>query len=307
MSSILDALKKLERERRREEAARHSSPVLEPDEPRVRRRPPLVALAGAGALGAALGLAFALWTGSPRQDEVEAPGQPTQYAPAKPSEVSSLPSRETRHVPPQAELGKAGGGPTAAPAEEVGLGPSAKRRLNLAYERRRKRLQEKAQAPENPGPGASDSPGPGRAAQDRLAALQEAENAVESAPQARPAPPGPSPEADLEAEPARGETSPDSATPVQTGDSAAQEPTQEGAEKVVDTGRSPPGVPKVVLGLLQWSPEPSRRFAFISVDGSPYQKLREGEAARGLAITSIDKDSVTFRYESTRFVIRARH
>jgi len=61
------------------------------------------------------------------------------------------------------------------------------------------------------------------------------------------------------------------------------------------------------LGLLQWSPEPSRRFAFISVDGSPYQKLREGEAARGLAITSIDKDSVTFKYESTRFVIRARH
>jgi len=79
------------------------------------------------------------------------------------------------------------------------------------------------------------------------------------------------------------------------------------AETLVDTGRSPPGAPKVALSFLQWSADPARRFAFISIDGQPSQRVREGESAAGMTIAAITPNGVQFKREGTSFVIRPRH
>jgi hypothetical protein len=95
-------------------------------------------------------------------------------------------------------------------------------------------------------------------------------------------------------------------------DEAALEPEPEpepetSPETLVDTGRSPPGAPKVALSFLQWSTDPSRRFAFISIDGAPSQRIREGEVAAGLTVAAITPTGVQFKREGTIFVIRPRH
>ena len=59
------------------------------------------------------------------------------------------------------------------------------------------------------------------------------------------------------------------------------------AESLFDTGRSPPGAPKVALSFLQWSADPARRFAFISVDGAPSQRVHEGEVTSGMTVAAI--------------------
>jgi hypothetical protein len=79
------------------------------------------------------------------------------------------------------------------------------------------------------------------------------------------------------------------------------------AETLVDTGRSPPGAPKVALSFLQWSVDPARRFAFVSIDGQPSQRVREGEVAAGLTVAAITKTGVQFKREGTTFTIRPRH
>lgn len=79
------------------------------------------------------------------------------------------------------------------------------------------------------------------------------------------------------------------------------------AETLVDTGRSPPGAPKVALSFLQWSPDPARRFAFISIDGAPSQRVREGEVAAGLTVAAITPTGVQFKRDGSAFVIRPRH
>jgi len=79
------------------------------------------------------------------------------------------------------------------------------------------------------------------------------------------------------------------------------------AETIIDTGRSPPNNPKVTLSFLQWSADPARRFAFISVDGAPSQRIREGEVAGGLTVAAITKTGVQFKRDNTSFMIRPRH
>jgi hypothetical protein len=79
------------------------------------------------------------------------------------------------------------------------------------------------------------------------------------------------------------------------------------AETLFDTGRSPPGAPKVALSFLQWSNDPARRFAFISIDGAPTQRVHEGEVAAGLTVAAITPTGVQFKREGTTFVIRPRH
>lgn len=99
---------------------------------------------------------------------------------------------------------------------------------------------------------------------------------------------------------------------VPTAEDAAVEPEGEpepetSPETLVDTGRSPPGAPKVALSFLQWSTDPARRFAFISIDGAPTQRIREGEVAAGLTVAAITPTGVQFKREGTVFVIRPRH
>ena len=78
-------------------------------------------------------------------------------------------------------------------------------------------------------------------------------------------------------------------------------------EALVDTGRSPPGAPKVALSFLQWSADPAKRFAFISVDGGAAQRVREGEVTSGMTVAAITPTGIQFKREGTTFVIRPRH
>ena len=74
-----------------------------------------------------------------------------------------------------------------------------------------------------------------------------------------------------------------------------------------DTGRSPPGSPRVSLTFLQWSSDPDRRFAFISIDGAPSQRVREGDSANGMTVSQITQNGVQFQREGQLFMIRPRH
>lgn len=76
---------------------------------------------------------------------------------------------------------------------------------------------------------------------------------------------------------------------------------------VIDTGRSPPGTPRVSLTFLQWSADPERRFAFVSIDGAPAQRVREGDTTSGMTVAQITPTGVQFRRESQLFMIRPRH
>jgi hypothetical protein len=63
----------------------------------------------------------------------------------------------------------------------------------------------------------------------------------------------------------------------------------------------------VALTFLQWSADPARRFAFVSVDGAPAQRLREGDTTSGLTVAEILPSGVQFKREGQIFVIRPRH
>jgi hypothetical protein len=78
-------------------------------------------------------------------------------------------------------------------------------------------------------------------------------------------------------------------------------------EAAIDTGRSPPGLPRVALTFLQWSADPSRRFAFVSIDGAPSQRVREGDTAGGMTVAEITPVGIQFRQEGKVFTIRPRH
>jgi hypothetical protein len=75
----------------------------------------------------------------------------------------------------------------------------------------------------------------------------------------------------------------------------------------IDTGRSPPGTPRVSLTFLQWSSDPDRRFAFVSIDGAPAQRVREGDTTSGMTVAQITPTGVQFKRESQLFMIRPRH
>jgi hypothetical protein len=63
----------------------------------------------------------------------------------------------------------------------------------------------------------------------------------------------------------------------------------------------------VALTFLQWSADPQRRFALISIDGTPTQRVREGDSASGLTVTEITPTGVQFKREGQVFMIRPRH
>jgi hypothetical protein len=79
------------------------------------------------------------------------------------------------------------------------------------------------------------------------------------------------------------------------------------ADVLIDTGRSPPGAPRVALSFLQWSPDPARRFAFVSIDGAPTQRVREGDTAGSLTVALITPNGIQFKQDGKLFTIRPRH
>ncbi len=60
------------------------------------------------------------------------------------------------------------------------------------------------------------------------------------------------------------------------------------------------------VSFLQWSPESARRKAFVRVGGSPLTLVHEGDAIGGYTVAEIRPNSVALRSGTTRFQIRVR-
>lgn len=60
------------------------------------------------------------------------------------------------------------------------------------------------------------------------------------------------------------------------------------------------------ISFLQWSPESARRKAFVRVGGSPLTLVHEGDAIGGYTVVEIRPDAVALRSDTTRFQIRVR-
>jgi hypothetical protein len=69
--------------------------------------------------------------------------------------------------------------------------------------------------------------------------------------------------------------------------------------------RAPGGAPQVAINILQWSAEPGRRFAFVSVDGGNMTQVREGDHIGGLTIKHIHQQMIEFGFNDSTFLLRA--
>jgi hypothetical protein len=299
MSTILDALKKVEGERPqspREQLLHVPSPGT------TRRRPiSITTIVACAALGFAAGIGFALWRNAPPLDidELAGPSPPpsdvvTASRPAGLQDAVGAPAAGAAPKPAAAappdrgiadgpgdqaavdqhpELGTRPAPPPRAPAAGVGLADSVLEPSPFTL----------------PRPG---SPAPG------------AEAHVARAPSAPPVVPAPPPPADVAPAP---DAMAALAPTVPQGPIATEPEPPPAPPTVIDTGRSPPGAPRVALSFLQWSPDPTRRFALISIDGAPSQRVREGDTAAGLTVAQITPGGVQFKHEANLFTIRPRH
>jgi hypothetical protein len=69
--------------------------------------------------------------------------------------------------------------------------------------------------------------------------------------------------------------------------------------------RAPGGAPQVAINILQWSAEPARRFAFVSVDGGNMTQVREGDHIGGLTVKHIHQQMIEFGFNDSTFLLRA--
>ena len=321
MSTILDALKKVERER---ESSRDR--VVHPEDPLPRqRRVPLVVIVACAALGFAAGIGLALWRSEAPvevallEPEVDAPAGVGEdihpAAPAPPPAAGEAPpvgaaGPEAAPLAGALPNGGTSAGEPPAPATEVSPPVAPAEPPNVA---------DAAPAAE-PAPVRPDARPAARAAAGESALEPPPFSSGAGARVPRAADPAarPAPDSALEADPAeRLAAVPPVDVPVETADPELEEPFLDtldlepeavpSPEVVIDTGRSPPGTPRVALSFLQWSQDPGRRFAFISVDGGPAQRVQEGDTMGGLTVAQILPGAVQLRGSGTSFVIRPRH
>lgn len=139
----------------------------------------------------------------------------------------------------------------------------------------------------------------------RVAAARPTTSPAAAAPSAPAGAPPPPPAAVPSGAPApAGEPSPDAVAAV------AAEPTTTtvalGPPKKEGLRRPPSGAPQVRINILQWSSDPRRRFAYMSIDGNPAMtQVREGESYQGLTVKRIFPEQVEFAHQGSIFVLRA--
>ena len=324
MSTILDALRKVERERESS-----PGPALEtpPTAPEVRRRRnfPVTAIILCALIGFGGGAVLSWWL--PEEPQVDLAALPVSPPPPEIS-VPRAPLATKPLAPAQAEA------PTGA-AQNLASRPAAAEAPRPEPPREAPAAAIVAAAPPEPAAAEASQPVPlQRGPDEALAALDKHGSALEPSPFGAPretvreiAPPGEAPtvappvgvrdeggvpsgnvaDRGLAAVAPTSPVVPDAPQVEAVPDLEPEPEPETPAETLVDTGRSPPGAPKVALSFLQWSAEPARRFAFISIDGAPTQRVREGEIAAGLTVAAITPTGVQFKREGTIFVIRPRH
>ena len=273
MSSILDALEKLERTR---------PPTMEPVPvvvPPPRRTRVIVLIGSAFAAGAVLALGLlrsrpavtpevvppALGAPEAKQPAVEPVATPP--APAAPGQEAIPPKPEPVSAPPPPQ-------PAAPPQPDAAAPPAATATPAVAT------------AP------AADAPHP--PAPEVLAAARPVPppSPAEPRPWAQPAaPPSPPPPPPPEiAAPPRG-------APVPT--YAHLEPPA--------VRRPPAGAPAVRLSFLLYSPAPGRRTVALAIENHGLETLHEGETSNdGVEVVRILPDRVELGWNGERFTVRAR-
>lgn len=319
MSTILDALKKVERGR---ESPREQLLHLS-DETPGRRRAPALLVATCAVVGFAGGIGLALWRNGSTVD-VAVPDltpPPAIDVPRAPDAGHARVARNdgapegmedeprAAEEPRVAEIAPAvpAAGVAPAPAQPGAAEPETSAAVPAVV----------AAAPVTP-PESALEPSPFTASRS---GLPPAEDGTQAAPVRKPAPRAEAPAVTGAPAPlAPPQAPPDVADEADQGEvlaalppTAVEPPLAAEGEppplppSIFDTGRSPPGLPKVTLSFLQWSEDPARRFVFISIDGGPTQRLREGDNSGGLTVAQITPTGVRFRHEDKVFVIRPRH
>lgn len=282
MSTILDALRKVERDR--DPATEPASDASSLATAAHRRRFPVIAIVLCAALGFAGGAISSWFTSERAIDVAELPVPPP---------------------PPDIDVPLA---PTLAQPEELVAPPPAV--VTGVDKVEAPKVDAAAASPEAPVVAAIDresalEPSPFGTARENVPANAAVAPDSESPgqPASADSPAQPSSDRELAA------LTPETAPAEPHADIVPEEEPEPEAppETLFDTGRSPPGAPKVALSFLQWSSDPARRFAFISIDGAPTQRVHEGEVTAGLTVTAIMPTGVQFKREGTIFVIRPRH
>jgi hypothetical protein len=318
MSTILDALKKVERERESpREQLRHAP---EP-EPKHRRRVSTTTILVCALLGFGVGAGIALWRSAPPPEELARPAAPSAVAPAPGAAVAR------DEVPADAgEAALEGARPEVPePAGATAVGQPATKPERVA-----KRPHRPSGVASRPQVAAAAPPAPADVIADN-SALEPSPFKASSKPEAgtavaASAPPSAEPlagrldqrlaalpeVAEPEAEPATGTiddlgSEPKADLPANVAALPEEAEPAPGPPTIIDTGRSPPGAPRVTLSFLQWSAEPGRRFAFISIDGAPSQRVQEGDTAGGVSVARITPTGVELKHEDKVFIIRPRH
>lgn len=96
-------------------------------------------------------------------------------------------------------------------------------------------------------------------------------------------------------------------TPQEEDDVAAGTPSALVEEGDAEGGgeTSPPPTPASV-SFLQWSPEPEKRMAFIKVGDKPTTLAHEGDVVNGVTVVKIRKGAVELRSGESRWTLKAR-
>ena len=320
MSTILDALRKVEREREPGADAALEGATVSP-EARRRRPFPLVAVAICAVIGFSAGALLSWW--NPGKAPVEVASLPAPPPPA--IDVPRVPAGAQAKAPAakSAEVAESEAGAmkgdVAASIPVVAASPVDSARHAAAT----------APSPAAAVPAPDGEPKAPTEGSETVVAAIEQGSALEPSPFAPvrgtgregagtaakkpsepPAPAVKAAEPDLDelaaVAPPAAQAPPAADAEAELEPSAEPEP-EASPETIFDTGRSPPGAPKVALSFLQWSSDPARRFAFVSIDGAPSQRVHEGEVASGLTVAAITPTGVQFKREGTIFVIRPRH
>jgi len=291
VSSILDALEKLER-------SRPPTPDGSPPAPHPPRRRQTVTLVGtACAIGAAAALVLFLRPAGHAPvvpPPVAAPVVPPPVAaPAVPPPVATpvVPSPAAHEPVAAAGTQPAPSEPTARESPPAPPAPAVPAPTPAAPPPPVSDTGRPEQAAPAPPPAPVDGGGD-RAA---LAAAPPVPPPAASDPrpwsQAATPPPPPAPAARVAGTP------PPHPTPART---AALEP------EPPPIRRAPAGAPHVQLSFLLFSPSAERRSVALALDGGSLQTLHEGESTGGLEVVRILPDRVDVRWQGEAFTVRAR-
>ncbi len=285
MSTILDALRRLQRDRSHD---LHESVALDPGPasggdryvPWLAGLVLLLALAGGAA-------AWTIWPGAQAfQESWRALFEPERAPDAAAVEVATstttAPAPSVATVPEREAPAGLGVRPPSLTPEAL-----AERRA-AARERAKERAERVARGrvsrpPREPDPVANASPSPGPA--EQLAARQALDPAFLNAPSPKPAPPL---DFGFELEPL---------PPPRDRDRDRAEPHD------LIASQTAAGFPDLSVQRVRWHPQPERREALILLDEMRPIDAREGDIISGVVVHRIDPGSVEFRLGDVGFVI----